>query len=107
MLEPIEEIGTIRNEVAEHDTKQQGLEAKSLCSQMGWSFTNACLCCVVEEKPPIKFVCSFPFTTVLPKCVSSAGFDGVKNINFRALHALILPLSDQTQALVLIQETCR
>lgn len=92
-LEFMEEIGTIRDEVVEHDIKWPGLTVKSLCRWGKGNFPSLACSCFFTEKSPPEFICSLPVTTVLLECSSSPKLDRVKNINFpfTAFHALVLP----------------
>lgn len=99
-------MGTIRDEVAEHDIKWPGLAAKSLWRWGGrWSFPSLTRSCCFTEKSPPEFTCSLPVTAVLLECSSSPRLDTVKNINFHSISRSGSAPSDQRQPLGLMQET--
>lgn len=77
-VESMEEIGTVRDKVTEHDIKWLGLTAKSLCSWGKWNFPSlTCSCCFTEESLPA-FIRSLPVSTALLECISSPKLDSIK-----------------------------
>lgn len=89
-VESMEEIGTVRDKVTEHDIKWLGLTAKSLCSWGKWNFPSlTCSCCFTEESLPA-FICSLPVSTALLERISSPKL--VLKPTLTAFHcALVLP----------------
>lgn len=104
LLESMEDIGTIRDQVAEHDIKWPGLAAKSLCRCWGRSLPSlTCSCCFTGKSPP-EFICCLPVTAVLLECSSSPRPGSVRNINFHSISRSGSAPSDQRQTLGLMEE---